>query len=144
MDLFGTFCSSVPLVTLAADERFIDKAPIQLFTIEDQGCNLHSGRVWIGHDKDSLLEGNVQVYARSRVGDRVTCLGEVYLHKHTGAYAANDYFDLTHLAKISPMWLDVGDLIWCQRDVHNVGKSKCNCFDLEIRLNVSWNLGWFW
>jgi len=144
MDVHGTFNSSIPLLTLRSGQRHIDSTPIPLFQIQDRGCYLHSGRVWIGHDKNSILEGNVQIYVQNIYGDRITCLGEVYLHKHTGIYAANDYFDLTHLAKISPMWLDVGDWIWCKRDVKNIALFQFNCFDIEARINVSWELGWLW
>jgi len=142
LDNYGTFCTPVPLLYLQPNQRFIEPGPIPLFQIQNQGCYLHSGRVWIGHSLGSLLEGNVQIYAQNADGSRITCIGEVYLHKHTGAYAHNDYFDFAHLAKITPMPLDVGDLIWCKRDVHNISLHAFNCFDLEIRINVSWPSAW--
>ena len=143
MEPRGTFCNNLPYFSLDPDVRVRDQKPQVLFTVEQNSCILKSGRVWIGHDKGSILEGNVQVYAQSRDGAWITCLGEAYLHKHTPVYAANDYFEYWHLA-LDPIQLDPGDVIWAQRDVHNISTRPYNMFDIEARVNVLWNFGWFW
>jgi hypothetical protein len=98
---------------------------------------LISGRMWVGHDKGSQLEGNVQVFADTREGP--FCLGDLYLHKHTAAYAANDYFPLLDLAEVAPLKLMPGDELRVVRDVHNITQNAfwtINAWDCEIRLNV--------
>lgn len=85
----------------------------------------------------------MQVYVDTKDGS--FCLGDFYLHKHntqTGVYAANDYYWLKDLARISPLQVDRGDEIRVVRDVHNITPSDfwntgaINCWDVEVRLNA--------
>ena len=98
---------------------------------------LISGRIWVGHDKGSEVEGNVQIFADTREGP--FSLGDLYLHKHTGVYAANDYYPLVDLAQVSPLKLLPGDELRIVRDIHNITPgywSTINAWDVELRLNV--------
>jgi hypothetical protein len=127
---------TLPYFTLEPDQTVREWAVWKILT----PGRLISGRIWVGHDRGSELEGNVQVYVDR--SDGPICLGDLYLHKHTGIYHANDYYWLKDLAKISPVRVVPGDEIRIVRDVHNITPSDfwnpttINCWDIEVRLNA--------